>query len=160
MTTADNLVYHVGSFKVNVIQRQVVTPEQTIHVRPKTFSLLLVFLQNPSLVLQKEFLLNQVWDDVCVEEQVLVQSIRELRQLFAPLVVIQTYPRKGYAWVFPVEKVDQNSEKPPAQKPAGFLSITSKAALALGVIVLCALGIFFFRRSKYVTICTHFLMII
>ena len=147
MTTADNLVYHVGSFKVNVIQRQVVTPEQTVNVRPKTFSLLLVFLQNPSLVLQKEFLLNQVWDDVCVEEQVLVQSIRELRQLFAPLDVIQTYPRKGYAWVFPVEKVDQSSEIPPAQKPAGFLSITSKAAVALGVIVLCALGIFFFKHG-------------
>lgn len=147
MTTADNLVYHVGSFKVNVIQRQVVTPEQTINVRPKTFSLLLVFLQNPSLVLQKEFLLNQVWDDVCVEDQVLVQSIRELRQLFAPLDVIQTHPRKGYAWVFSVEKVDQNSEILPAQKPAGFLSITSKAAVALGVIVLCALGVFLFKHG-------------
>lgn len=147
MTTADNLVYHVGSFKVNVIQRQVVTPEQTINVRPKTFSLLLVFLQNPSLVLQKEFLLNQVWDDVCVEDQVLVQSIRELRQLFAPLDVIQTHPRKGYAWVFSVEKVDQNSEVLPARKPAGFLSITSKAAVALGVIVLFALGVFFFKHG-------------
>lgn len=147
MTAADNLVYHVGSFKVNVIQRQVVTPEQTINVRPKTFSLLLVFLQNPSLVLQKEFLLNQVWDDVCVEDQVLVQSIRELRQLFAPLDVIQTHPRKGYAWVFSVEKVDQNSEILPAQKPAGFLSITSKAAVALGVIVLCALGVFLFSHG-------------
>ncbi|HCS62975.1 MAG TPA: hypothetical protein DIW64_02195 [Cellvibrio sp.] len=147
MTTTDNLVYHVGSFKVNVIQRQVVTPEQTINVRPKTFSLLLVFLQNPSLVLQKEFLLNQVWDDVCVEDQVLVQSIRELRQLFAPLDVIHTYPRKGYAWVFSVEKVDQNSEILPAQKPAGFLSITSKAAVALSVIVLCALGVFLFKHG-------------
>lgn len=147
MTAADSLVYHVGSFKVNVIQRQVVTPEQTINVRPKTFSLLLVFLQNPSLVLQKEFLLNQVWDDVCVEDQVLVQSIRELRQLFAPLDVIQTHPRKGYAWVFSVEKVDQNSEILPAQKPAGFLSITSKAAVALGVIVLCALGVFLFTHG-------------
>jgi transcriptional activator of cad operon len=68
MTAADNPVYRVGSFKVNVIQRQVVTPAQTINVRPKTFSLLLVFLQNPFLVLQKEFLLNQVWDDVCVED--------------------------------------------------------------------------------------------
>lgn len=147
MTTADNLVYQVGDFKVNVTQRQVVTPERTINVRPKTFSILLVFLQNPTLVLQKEFLLNQVWDDVCVEEQVLVQSIRELRQLFAPLEVIQTYPRKGYAWVFPVEKVDQNSEIAAVQKPAGFLSITSKAAVALSVIVLCALGVFLFKHG-------------
>ena len=147
MTTAANLVYHVGDFTVNVTQRQVVTPEQTINVRPKTFSILLVFLQNPTLVLQKEFLLNQVWDDVCVEEQVLVQSIRELRQLFAPLDVIQTYPRKGYAWVAPVEKVAQSSAMPPAQTSAGFWAISSKAAVALGVIVLCALGIFFFKHS-------------
>lgn len=112
MTTADNLVYHVGDFKVDVIRRQVVTPEQTVNVRPKTFSLLLVFLQNPFLILQKEFLLNQVWDDVCVEEQVLVQSIRELRQLFAPVDVIQTHPRKGYAWVVPVAKAEKTSISP------------------------------------------------
>jgi DNA-binding winged helix-turn-helix (wHTH) protein/tetratricopeptide (TPR) repeat protein len=114
MTTADTLVYQVGDFKVDVIQRQVVTPSQTISVRPKTFSLLLVFLQNPSQILQKEFLLNQVWDDVCVEEQVLVQSIRELRQVFAPLDVLQTHPRKGYAWVVPVTKAEKIRIIPPS----------------------------------------------
>lgn len=138
MTTTDNLVYHVGSFKVNVIQRQVVTPEQTINVRPKTFSLLLVFLQNPSLVLQKEFLLNQVWDDVCVEDQVLVQSIRELRQLFAPLDVIQTHPRKGYAWVVPVEKVEQPVISSPVLPAYPRKKIIAIVASVLALITLVA----------------------
>lgn len=136
MTTADNLIYHVGDFTVNVTQRQVVTPEHTVNVRPKTFSLLLVFLQNPSLVLQKEFLLNQVWDDVCVEEQVLVQSIRELRQLFAPLDVIQTHPRKGYAWVAPVKKAEQ----PVASSLLSSINPSKKiVAVVAGLLALIAL---------------------
>ena len=138
MATADNLVYHVGDFKVNVTQRQVVTPEQTINVRPKTFSLLLIFLQNSSQVLQKEFLLNQVWDDVCVEDQVLVQSIRELRQLFTPLDVIQTYPRKGYAWIVPVEQAEKTAPCFPALPSYSRKKIITFAASMLILIMLIA----------------------
>src|SRR6187431_916455 len=149
MTTADNLVYHIGDFKVDVTQRQVVTPEQIINVRPKTFSLLLLFLQNPSRVLQKEFLLNQLWDDVCVDEQVLVQSIRELRQIFASLNVIQTHPRKGYAWVVAVEKQQQTNELIPAVIPP--LAYSKRFSFFAGLVflvlmVLFALGYWAFKH--------------
>lgn len=141
MTTADKLVYQVGDFNVDVIQRQVVTPSQTISVRPKTFSLLLVFLQNPSQVLQKEFLLNQVWDDVCVEEQVLVQSIRELRQVFAPLDVLQTHPRKGYAWVVPVTQAEKIRIIPPSLFSKSRKKIIGVAASLLVLTMLIAFAL-------------------
>ncbi len=73
-------VYRMESFTVDVTRRQIITPQQILNVRPKTFSLLLQFLENPLQVLSKDLLLNNIWDDVTVEEQVLVQSIRELRQ--------------------------------------------------------------------------------
>ena len=150
MTGAENLVYCVGDIKVNVLQRQVVTPEQTISVRPKTFSLLLIFLQNPTQVLTKEFLLNQVWDDVCVDEQVLVQSIRELRQHFTPLNVIQTYPRKGYAWAAPVTFEAVGSPSPLAQiyrsAPHKYLLFSVAAALLL--LMVLNLNFFVFNRDK------------
>ncbi len=120
MITEPNIVYRIDGFTVNVTRRQIITPQQTpnpqkiFNVRPKTFSLLLQFLENPHQVLTKEQLLTQIWDDVKVEEQVLVQSIRELRQLFSPLEVIQTHPRKGYAWIAPVEKISPPLEAIPA----------------------------------------------
>lgn len=110
MTIDPNIVYRIRDFSVHVGLRQIITPQQTINVRPKTFSLLLKFLENPLQVLPKDLLLAQIWDDVAVEEQVLVQSIRELRQLFSPLEIIQTHPRKGYAWVIPVEKLSAANE--------------------------------------------------
>ena len=119
MTIEPNGVYRIDGFTVDVSRRQILTPQQTLvpqqtlKVRPKTFSLLLQFLENPHQVLAKELLLSQIWDDVKVEEQVLVQSIRELRQLFSPLDVIQTHPRKGYAWIAPVEKIHQPSDAIP-----------------------------------------------
>lgn len=141
MTIEPNIAYRINGFMVNVTQRQVVTPQETINVRPKTFSLLLLFLGNPLQVLSKEFLLNSVWDDVTVEEQVLVQSIRELRQLFSPLDIIQTHPRKGYAWIVPVEKVEQPSERASTVKSHRLNGKIPKIVAALGVIVLCALGV-------------------
>lgn len=145
MATGDTLVYLLGDIRVDVIQRQVVTPKQTIHVRPKTFSLLLQFLENPYRVLTKEQLLTQIWDDVKVEEQVLVQSIRELRQLFSPLEVIQTHPRKGYAWIAPVEKTFPPLEPVPAvatTNPSSSFRIKRPVIFAaFALVILLGLGV-------------------
>ena len=74
-----------------------------------------MFLQNPYEVLSKEALLDAVWDDVQVNEQVLFQTMRELRQLFDGEEVIKTHPRKGYAWIVPVEAVP--TERMPVDTP-------------------------------------------
>ena len=75
-------------------------------VRAKTFSLLRAFLEQPREILSKEYLLKTIWDDVAVDEQVIFQSVRELRLLFNNANIIQTHPRKGYAWMCDVEKTD------------------------------------------------------
>lgn len=148
VTIEPNTVYCIDGFTVNITHRQILTPQQTLKVRPKTFSLLLLFLENPHQVLTKELLLTQIWDDVKVEEQVLVQSIRELRQLFSPLEVIQTHPRKGYAWIAPVEKVSPPLETIPAvaattpsasnrtKRPIVFAAFALVILLGLGVLAI------------------------
>lgn len=146
MTIEHNIVYRMEGFTVNVTHRQIITPQQTHNVRPKTFSLLLQFLENPLQVLSKELLLKQIWDDVAVEEQVLVQSIRELRQLFAPLDVIQTHPRKGYAWIIPVEKLQLPVEPVAAEKLVTAPVKIPNVIIALCVAVLLVLGAFAFKH--------------
>lgn len=80
-------------------------------VRPKTFALLLLFLEKPTELLRKQDLLDHIWDDVTVDEQVLVQSISEIRRLFGRSTIIQTYPRKGYSWVSEVETHEYRDEE-------------------------------------------------
>jgi transcriptional activator of cad operon len=82
----------------------------TIKIRPKTFSLLMLFLQHPFKVLSKQEILDTIWDDVEVNDQVLFQTIRELRQLFESDEVIKTHPRKGYAWIEGVEEYSEQQE--------------------------------------------------
>ena len=141
MTAEHNIVYRMEGFTVNVIQRQIITAQRTINVRPKTFSLLLLFLESPFQVLSKDYLLKQIWDDVLVEEQVLVQSIRELRQLFSPLDIIQTHPRKGYAWSFPIEKVNQSIDPIAIEASSNCRRKRIKTLIASGIVLLVTMGV-------------------
>lgn len=68
-------------------------------VRPKTFQLLKILIEANGELVSKITLLESVWDDVIVDEQVVFQSIKELRKLFPGQTVIKTVPRKGYAWL-------------------------------------------------------------
>lgn len=88
---------------------------RTVPVRPKTFALLLLLLEHPQEVLSKQYLLNSVWDDVVVDEQVLFQSIREIRQLFNGPDVIKNIPRKGYSWSAEVQKQPLKTSKNPVR---------------------------------------------
>lgn len=110
-----SFIYLSQGFTIYPHRQAIAQGSETIQVRPKTFALLLLLLEKPREVLSKRYLLDTIWDDVAVEEQVLVQSIRELRQIFGNTEIIQTYPRKGYAWSADVEK--QNIECPLATAP-------------------------------------------
>jgi|GEM_PF-600185 len=97
-------VYVSKGFIIHPNRQTIECDGKVINVRSKTFALLLLFLEGPQELLSKRYLLDTVWDDAIVEEPVLVQSIRELRQLFGSADIIQTYPRKGYSWSEPVQK--------------------------------------------------------
>lgn len=120
-----NFIYQSQGFIIYPQRQVIVRDTEEIQVRPKTFALLLLLLEKPGEVLSKSYLLDSIWDDVKVEEQVLVQSIRELRQLFGSADIIQTYPRKGYAWAADVEKREQCKATPVA------LAATTPAASTL-----------------------------
>ncbi len=101
-------VYKTQSFVINPLQYSIEGPSGIVNVRPKTFSLLILLLQHPRELLSKDFLLETIWDDVAVGEQVLFQSIGEIRKLFQQANMIKTHPRKGYSWVADVERIESS----------------------------------------------------
>lgn len=70
-----------------------------INIRPKTCQLLIVLLKNHGNVVSKNELLGSVWGGSVVDEQVVFQSIKELRKIFADCEVIKTLPKQGYLWL-------------------------------------------------------------
>lgn len=101
-----SFVYQTHSFVIDPNHYTIEGPQGIVKARPKTFSLLVLMLEHPREVLSKNFLLETIWDDVAVGEQVLFQSIGEIRKLFQQPSIIKTHPRKGYSWVADVERVD------------------------------------------------------
>ncbi|WP_370980389.1 winged helix-turn-helix domain-containing protein [Agaribacterium sp. ZY112] len=123
MNIQENKRYASAGFIIDIDQHTVEANGSVVNVRPRTFTLLKLLLMQSKQVVSKEVLLESIWDDVVVDEQVLFQSISEIRQLFKNPTVIKTYPRKGYIWTCDVEEVKD-----------GFFSRHKKA-----LILICAL---------------------
>jgi DNA-binding winged helix-turn-helix (wHTH) protein/tetratricopeptide (TPR) repeat protein len=77
-----------------------VTP---VPLRPKTFAVLQHLAQRPGALVTKQALLDAVWGDVVVSEDVVRLSVGELRAAFgdarAAPRFIETVPRRGYRFI-------------------------------------------------------------
>jgi len=104
----------IGDYQVDLLKRRVYLHGIEVSIRPKSFELLNLLLLSPKEVVSKDTILATIWDDVSVDEQVIFQSIKELRKAFSEIDAIKTFPRKGYAWVAEVSVVDDlpSSEEP------------------------------------------------
>ncbi|WP_108947293.1 winged helix-turn-helix domain-containing protein [Shewanella halifaxensis] len=91
-------VYCAENFKICCRERVVYFAEHKVEVRPKTLALMQYLIESKRDICTKAELLEVIWDDVHCDEQVLFQTISEIRRIFAPQKVIQTFPRKGYRW--------------------------------------------------------------
>lgn len=69
-----------------------------INLRPKTFAILEYLTKNPGRLVSKDELFGAVWPNLAVTDDVLVQSIGELRRALGEdgSRLIKTIPRRGY----------------------------------------------------------------
>src|SRR6476469_4754360 len=69
-----------------------------IVLRPKTFGVLKFFVENPGRLISKEEIFAAIWRGLAVTDDVLVQSIGELRRALGQdgPRLIRTIPRRGY----------------------------------------------------------------
>lgn len=126
-----------GDYQIHPVAGQVLHRGQSINVRPKTFELLLMLVEARGALVSKQELLAEIWTDVSVDEQVVFQSIKELRKVFGTIEAIKTVPRKGYAWTLPVETI---SKPQPSAAKTGLstrrLAVTGSLVLLLFLVVM------------------------
>lgn len=94
---------------------EIVINDSRIRLRPKTFQLLLLLARAPHKVFSKADIFASVWPDTVVEDQVIFQSINEIRKTPGLADAITTFPRRGYRWSVRNTTIATN---PPLKQPA------------------------------------------
>ncbi|PKG81461.1 CadC family transcriptional regulator [Colwellia sp. 75C3] len=97
-----------NDIELNLTAGVLIKDGQTISIRAKTLLVLKYLIAHQTKIVTKQEVLDSVWHDVVVQEQVLVQSIKEIRDLLGSHV-IKTYPRQGYQWTAELSEITNKS---------------------------------------------------
>lgn len=158
-----------GPFQLDPESGRLTEGERVVPLAPKPFETLLYLARRPGKVVTKAELIEALWPDTYVTEDVLVQSIVEIRKALGDQAkdprYVQTLPRRGYEFLeavhavpvpaqegapggpavvahFPVEVV--RPPAPPSPGPRRWRATTAAAAL----LALLALGAWMMWRGR------------
>jgi DNA-binding winged helix-turn-helix (wHTH) protein/tetratricopeptide (TPR) repeat protein len=101
------LIYLFEKFELDDLNFCLSREGQRVPLEPRALRVLLLFVQNPGKLLQKNFILETVWTTTFVEESTLTRAITILRKQLgddprAP-TYIETVPTLGYRFIAKVE---------------------------------------------------------
>jgi len=102
--------FRVGEFLIEPQINSITGAEKTSRIEPKVMQVLVRLAEQANEVVPKEKLIQSVWSDTFVTDDVLTRAISELRKVFGDNAkesrFIQTIPRSGYRLIAPVYEVD------------------------------------------------------
>jgi DNA-binding winged helix-turn-helix (wHTH) protein/tetratricopeptide (TPR) repeat protein/TolB-like protein len=124
---------------------------RVVPLAPKPFETLCYLAQRSGRVIPKTELVQRLWPDTFVTEDVLVQCVMEIRRALgdpakAPQYV-QTLPRRGYQFIAPVHVLEDAGISGAAEAPASARGWRAVAAAAAALVVGAAIGSWLTVRS-------------
>jgi TolB-like protein/DNA-binding winged helix-turn-helix (wHTH) protein len=109
MSLQGKAVFEFGLFRLNPAERLLLRGQVPVRLPPKAFDALVLLVENPGHLLEKEELLKKVWPGTFVEESNLAQHISILRKALQDgeggFRYIETVPRRGYRFVAEVREL-------------------------------------------------------
>ncbi|CAM4101704.1 winged helix-turn-helix domain-containing protein [Pseudoalteromonas byunsanensis] len=131
------MLVEFDKFRFNTDNGLLTCEGKSIYLKPKQQALLTFFIEHAGTTLSKERILESVWQERIVSEQVVFQTISQLRAIIGERAV-QTYSRRGYKWNLPVQQVTSDSPPIPALKnQIKMPKRTLMTVIALGIFTLC-----------------------
>jgi DNA-binding winged helix-turn-helix (wHTH) protein len=113
--------YEFASFSLDPVERRLFAGEALVELNSRYFDALLLLLQHPGTLLNKERFLQEVWKGIPVTDEVLTQCIKTLRRQLGDSAtqphLIETVPKHGYRFIAAVSCVADGAA-PEAEKPA------------------------------------------
>lgn len=92
------MILKTSQFEFNLTTNSLTHKGVAISLRPKTLELLRYLLVNRDRIISHEELLDEIWSNVVVQEQIIAQSLHEIRKLFGDRSCVKTYKKRGYQW--------------------------------------------------------------
>jgi DNA-binding winged helix-turn-helix (wHTH) protein len=91
-----------------------------VELRPKSFEVLRLLVENAGRLVTKEELMGTVWPNVTVTDESLTRCISEVRQALADdnQKIIKTVPRRGYRLSIPAARLDADMASAPQSAAA------------------------------------------
>src|SRR5712671_839247 len=97
-----------GPFTLDPANARLFHGDDVIALRGKTLAVLEYLAARPGQLVTKHELLEQLWPEVYVSEDVLVGCVRELRIIFGDTRgtarFVETVYRRGYRWIADIEE--------------------------------------------------------
>jgi Tol biopolymer transport system component/DNA-binding winged helix-turn-helix (wHTH) protein len=153
------MVYRFDQFEVDDREFRFSDALAPVSVEPKALRLLIYLIQNRSRLVPKQELLDKVWPDATVTENVLTREIVLLRKALKEDSrlprYIETVPTVGYRFVAKVTVLEQPHEEAPApgksasasRKPRLIWAIASVLLLSGVAAVLLSVGLIWWRHQ-------------
>src|SRR3954469_22892816 len=85
-------------------------------LRPKSFALLRLFVENPGRLLDRDAIMAAVWPDVVVTDELITQCVRDVRKVLGDegQRTLRTVPRRGYLLAAEVSAAEPAASTPRA----------------------------------------------
>lgn len=107
--------FRVGQWTVHPDLNAVSENGTSTRLEPKVMDVLVCLAETAGQVVNKEALIQKVWPDTFVSDDVLKRSISELRRVFKDHPreshIIETIPKRGYRLILPVHSLDGSSQE-------------------------------------------------
>lgn len=154
--------FRFREFELVSRERVLLRDGKPVAITPKAFQLLLVLVENRGHLVEKSELMRAVWEDSFVEEGNLSYTMLLLRKTLGDEKndprFIQTVPKRGYRFIAEVEAVSNGTGSESVEDPktaatadqtASFTStFRRRGILALGILILCVSGLWYFNNLK------------
>ena len=139
--------FRIGHWLVEPSLNTISSNGASRHIEPKVMAVLMCLVRSQNAVVSKQQLIEEVWKDTFVTDDVLTRSISELRDTFGDdarnPVIIQTIPKQGYRLLLKVEPRVHEHLQPGSTSQFGARRWVTAAAFLLAVLIA---GLASFRR--------------
>ncbi|MGY3943311.1 lysine decarboxylation/transport transcriptional activator CadC [Aeromonas tecta] len=122
-------VFEIHDWTLRVDDNMLCRPDREVYLEPRLVNLLRFLASNAGTVFGRDSLINAVWDGAEVTDQVVTQSIFELRKILKDgrndaADYIATVPKRGYKLVAPVRPLQVVSVLMADAQPGATLNAT------------------------------------
>ncbi len=145
MVAQQKHIYEFGPFQMIPSERQLLKVGQPVPLKPKSFDLLIVLVENHGRLVEKEQLMKQVWPDSFVEEANLSVTVSALRRALGEgsddRTYIETVPRHGYRFVAEVSETSESDSSLTTEEANDFGKRNSRPVISRRALVYMVSGL-------------------